>query len=176
MIIFTPCPTLLSIWEMEVAVTLSWMSTIGSRWLVSIVIIVRVIFSTIILTYLREAETRLQRRPQERMQRRCQGFHSGLLPRGRGLWTGCIGYKFERLRKSYQSVRDCFHAAEDCEQAALDTWMHRIPRTGCQQSVNFEAFNSIWHNVRHISENFVYYILQIVTCMGYQEKLGRHSG
>ena len=34
---------------------------------------------------IREAETRLQRRPQERMQRRCQGFHSGLLPRGRGL-------------------------------------------------------------------------------------------
>ena len=106
-IIFTPCPTLLSIWEMEVAVTLSWVSTIGTRQLITIKIVIIIIsiiallFSTISMIYLREVGTRLQRRQQELRRRRCQGFHSGLLLRGRGLWTSWVGQKFIGIVKKY---------------------------------------------------------------------------
>ena len=67
--------------------------------------------SSVSMIYLREVGTRLQRRQQELRRRRCQGFHSGLLPRGRGLWTSWVEHKYAFWRNIWQTQSQCkdFH-------------------------------------------------------------------
>ena len=150
-LIFTPCPTLLSIWEMEVAVTLSWVSVIGTsvnspdhNWCDLLHQHLNNLNHDVI--YLREVGTKLQRGRQEPMQRRCQGFRWGLQQRGRGLWTCCIGQI---------CFRNMWHIEITMRTISLRigaTWQESWTLNSEHASlVNFDSMwpRLVWYNVRH---------------------------